>query len=191
MVHKVLPNEDLSKLKGTESYENLKEAYSAECQNAIKYLIYASRAKDDGYVLFQKIFEETSHNEKEHAEVWFKALHNDDIPHTLDNLKDATAGEKHEWTDMYPGFAETAKKEGFLDLAELFTKVGEVEKAHHERYDELIETMKNNTVFKKDEEIIWECTNCGHLEYGVEAPDDCPVCAHPKAYFAKKKDNYI
>lgn len=191
MVHKVLPNEDLSKLEGTQTYENLKAAYAGECKNAIKYQFYADMAKDDGYVLFQQIFQETSHNEKEHAEIWFKILHNDDIPHTKDNLQDATTGEKYEWTELYPGFAETARKEGFDDLADLFMKVAEVEKAHHERYDELIKTVKNDTVFKKDEDIIWECTNCGHLEYGIEAPLKCPVCAHPRAFFARKTDNYI
>lgn len=191
MSEKLIENEDLTKLEGTKTLENLKAAYSGECQNVVKYLIYASKAKKDGYVGFKEIFETTSHNEMEHAKIWFKIMHNDGVPDTNTNLQDATAGEEWEWREMYPGFAETAEKEGFSEIASYFRKVAEVENAHHERYDELIKNLDEGTVFKKDKKIVWECANCGHLEYASEAPEKCPVCAHPKAYFGKKNDNYI
>lgn len=191
MSEKLIEKDDLSKLEGTQTLECLKAAYAGECKNVVKYLIYGNQAKKDGYVGFQKVFETTSHNELAHAKMWFKIMHDDGVPDTYTNLQDATAGEDWEWTEMYPGFAETAEKEGFTEIASYFRKVSEVEKAHHERYDELIKNADEGTVFKKDEEIVWECSNCGHLEYGIEAPDKCPVCAHPKAFFVKKIDNYI
>ena len=191
MSDKFIKNDDLSKLDGTKTLENLKAAYAGESQNVVKYLIYAKQAKKDGYVGIQEIFETTSHNELAHAKMWFKITHDDGVFDTLTNLEDATSGEDYEWTEMYPGFADTAEEEGFPEIADYFRKVGEVEKAHHERYDEVSKNVKNGTVFKKDEEIVWECANCGHLEYGIEAPEECPVCAHPKAYFYKKIDNYI
>ncbi len=191
MVTKVLPNEDLSKLEGTETYENLKKAFAREALAVTKYGIYAGLAKADGFVEIQNIFETTQHNEEAHAKIWFKILHGDNVTPTLANLKDATEGEDYEWTEFYPGFAETAKKEGFPELAELFLKVAKVEESHHDRYDILIRNVEDDSVFKKDEGIIWECANCGHLEYGLEAPEKCPVCAHPRAYFQRKNDNYI
>lgn len=190
MVHKVLPNEDLSKIEGTQTYENLKKAFLAEAKAIAKYTIFADRAKDDGFVEIQNILETTAHNEQEHAEIWMKVLHNDDLPHTLDNLKDANDEEIYECKDMYPGFADTAEKEGFKDLAELFRKVGQVEQAHHDRFDVLIKNVEEDRIFKKDEEIIWECSNCGYLQVGLEAPEKCPVCAHPRAYYQKKPDYY-
>lgn len=191
MGEELIQNEDLSKLEGSKTLENLKAAYAGECQNVVKYQIYAKKAKKDGFVGFQEVFETTSHNELAHAKMWFKIMHDDGVPDTFTNLKDATAGEDWEWTEMYPGFAATAEEEGFTEIASYFRKVAEVEKVHHERYDELIKNYEDGTVFKKDEEIIWECSNCGHLEYGIEAPEKCPVCAHPQAYFIKKIDNYI
>ncbi len=190
MVHKVLPNEDLSKIEGTQTYENLKKAFLAESKAIAKYNIFADRAKDDGFVEIQNILETTAHNEQEHAEIWMKVLHNDDLPHTLDNLNDANDEELYECKDMYPGFADTAEKEGFKDLAELFRKVGKIEQAHHDRFDVLIKNVENDRIFKKDEEIIWECSNCGYIQVGLEAPEKCPVCAHPRAYYQRKPDYY-
>lgn len=191
MVHKVLPNEDLSKLEGTKTIENVKKAFAREALAVVKYGIFADVAKSDGYVEIQNIFEETAHNESEHAEIWYKVLHNDDLTPTLENLKDATGEEDYEWEDFYPGFAKTAREEGFPELADLFLKVAKVEEAHHNRFDILIKNVEDGTVFKKEEEIIWQCSNCGHLEYGLEAPEKCPVCAHPRAYYQRKPDYYI
>lgn len=191
MSEKLIEYEDLSKLKGTKTLENLKAAYSGECQNVVKYLIYAKKAKKDGYVGFEEVFKSTSHNELAHAKMWFKIMHDDGVPDTSTNLQDATAGEKWEWEVMYPEFADTADAEGFSEIASYFRKVAEVEKAHNGRYDELIKNLYDDSVFKKDKEIVWECSNCGYLEFGFEAPEKCPVCAHPKAYFTKKNDSYI
>lgn len=191
MVHKVLPNEDLSKLEGTKTLENVKKAFEREASACVKYGIFADVAKDDGYVQIQNIFNETAHNESEHAEIWYKVLHNDDLPSTPENLQDAAKEEDYEWESFYPEFAKTAEEEGFPELAELFLKVSKVEEAHLNRFDILANNIQDGTVFKKDEEIIWQCSNCGHLEYGIEAPEKCPVCAHPRAFYQRKDDNYI
>lgn len=164
-------------------------AFAGESQARVKYQFYASQAKKDGYVKLQNIFNETSDNEKEHAKLWFKALH-DGMPSTLDNLKDAAAGENYEWTEMYKGFAETAREEGFTDLARLFDGVAAIEKRHEARYNAMIKDVTDNTMFVKEDETVWICLNCGHVFVGKQAPEKCPVCAHPKAYFQELKENY-
>lgn len=170
-------------LKGSQTEKNLWTAFAGESQARNKYTYYASKAKKEGYVEIAKIFEETAGNEKEHAELWFKALHGDKMPDTAANLLDAAEGENYEWTDMYAGFAKTAKEEGFTKLAYLFEKVGEIEKGHEERYRKLLKSVKAGTVFERAGIVIWECQNCGHICVGEKAPEICPVCAHAKAYF--------
>ena len=164
-------------------------AFAGESQARNKYTYYASKARKDGYVQIAEIFEETANNEKEHAKIWFKLLH-DGMPGTLDNLKDAADGENFEWTDMYAEFAKVAKEEGFEKIAFLFEKVGEIEKAHEERYRKLISNIEGDLVFTKEGDTIWECINCGHIVIGKKAPELCPVCAHPKAYFKQRANNY-
>ena len=176
-------------LKGSKTYDNLMAAFAGESQARNKYTYYASKAKKEGYNQIAAIFEETANNEKEHAKIWFKLLH-DGIQDTITNLADAAAGENYEWTDMYKEFAETAKEEGFNHIAYLFEEVGKIEKEHEERYIKLSENIKNNTVFAGTEEEIWICTNCGHIHIGKNAPELCPVCEHPKAYFERRKQNY-
>lgn len=177
-------------LKGTKTEMNLMAAFAGESQAYNKYGYYASKAKKEGYVQIGNLFEETAGNEREHAKIWFKLLHDDGVPDTASNLKDAAAGEKYEWTEMYKDFAKEAKEEGFDKIASLFSMVAEIEKRHEERYRKLIENIENGTVFKKDGKMMWKCTNCGHIHVGPEAPDVCPVCAHPKAYFELHCDNY-
>lgn len=179
----------MAQLKGSETEKNLMAAFAGESQARNKYTYYAGKAKKEGYQQIAAIFEETANNEKEHAKIWFKLLH-DGIPSTAENLRDAAAGENYEWTDMYSGFAETARKEGFEDIAELFEKVGEIEKTHEERFRKLIDNVDGGLVFSKDGDRIWECRNCGHIVIGREAPEVCPVCAHPQAYFQIKAENY-
>ena len=176
-------------LKGTKTEQNLLSAFAGESQAHTKYRYYASKAKKDGFEQIAAIFEETANNEREHAKVWVKLLH-DGIPATTDNLKDAAGGENYEWTDMYASFAKTAKEEGFDHIAYLFEEVGKIEKEHEERYRKLIENINNDEVFKKDKPKIWICRNCGHIHYGEEAPEECPVCSHPKAYFEERVVNY-
>ena len=154
-----------------------------------KYTYFASKAKKDGYVQIAKIFEETAANEKEHAKIWFKLL-NGGIDDTITNLKAAAAGENYEWTDMYAGFAKEAKEEGFDEIADLFLMVAAIEKEHEERYRTLLLNVKNEMVFSKDGDAIWQCSNCGHIVIGQKAPDVCPVCKHPQAYFQMKAENY-
>lgn len=154
-----------------------------------KYTYYASKAKKDGYVQISKLFEETAANEKEHAKMWFKLLH-DGIGETDINLQDAAAGENYEWTDMYPTFAKEAREEGFDYIADLFERVAEVEKHHEERYKKLLENVKTGIVFSRDEDMIWQCINCGHICVGKKAPEVCPVCAHPQSYFQLNPENY-
>lgn len=178
-------------LKGTKTEANLKAAFAGESEAHTKYEYYASQAKKDGYVQISNIFSETSHNEKEHAKIWFKLLHGSSIQDTASNLKDAAEGENHEWTSMYPTFAKEAREEGFDEIAYLFDAVGAIEKEHNERYDVLLKKVEEGSVFVKEEEIVWICGNCGHIFKGKEAPEKCPVCAHPKAYFEKKADNYL
>jgi len=177
-------------LKGSQTEKNLMTAFAGESQAHTKYEYYASQAKKDGYVQMQNIFLETSKNEKEHAKLWFKALHDGIIPDTRLNLDDAAAGEHYEWTDMYHGFAETARKEGFADLADLFDGVAGVEKEHEERYRKLIERIDAGEVFQRNGVYAWKCTNCGHIHIGKEAPDVCPVCNHPREYFEIRSENY-
>lgn len=173
-------------LKGSKTEQNLKEAFAGESQARNKYTYYASRAKKDGYVQIQKIFEETAANEKEHAEIWFKLLVGGKIPSTDKNLKDAAEGEHYEWTTMYPNFAKEAKKEGFTEIAKLFEQVAAIEKDHEERYKALLETVEKGTAFKKSKPQVWVCSNCGHVHYDKKAPEMCPVCDHSQAYFKIK-----
>lgn len=177
-------------LKGSRTEANLMAAFAGESQARNKYTYYASKAKKDGYVQIGKIFEETADNEKEHAKIWFKLLHGGEIPATLDNLKDAAAGENYEWTDMYDKFAKEAKEEGFEHIAYLFEAVGKIEKEHEERYRKLIANMEGGLVFSKDGDVIWQCSNCGHIVVGKKAPEICPVCSHPQSYFQVKAENY-
>ena len=177
-------------LKGSKTEANLMAAFAGESQARNKYSYYASKAKKDGYEQIAAIFEETAANEKEHAKIWFKLLHNGEIPTTTDNLKDAAAGENFEWTDMYAEFAKTAKEEGFDNIAYLFEEVGKIEKEHEERYRKLLENIDDGIVFSRDGDKIWKCRNCGHICIGKEAPEVCPVCAHPKSYFEIKAENY-
>ena len=170
-------------LKGTKTEKNLMEAFAGESQARNKYTYYASKAKKDGYEQIASIFEETANNEKEHAKMWFKALHNGEIPSTLENLLDAAAGENGEWTKMYARMAKEAKEEGFDELAYKFAAVAEIEKRHEERYRRLAELVKNGVVFNKTDKKVWICRNCGHIHVGNEAPKLCPVCAHPQSYF--------
>lgn len=177
-------------LKGSKTEANLATAFAGESQAHTKYLYYASKAKSDGYVQISNLFTETALNEKEHAKIWFKLLHDGSVPDTMTNLKDAAAGENYEWTDMYAGFAATAKEEGFDHIAFLFESVGKVEKEHEERYRALLKNIEDGSVFKRNEKKAWICLNCGHIHYGDDAPELCPVCSHPKAYFALRVQNY-
>lgn len=179
----------MENLKGTKTEANLMTAFAGESQATNKYSYYASKAKKDGYVQIASLFEETAGNEREHAKLWFKLLH-DGVPGTLDNLKDAAAGENYEWTDMYATFSKEAREEGFDKIADLFDGVAKVEQAHEARYLKLAANIENGLVFSKDGDVIWQCANCGHLEIGQKAPDICPVCAHPQAYFQVKAENY-
>ena len=177
-------------LKGSQTEKNLMEAFAGESQARNKYTYYASKAKKDGYEQIAAIFEETAANEKEHAKMWFKLLHNGEVPSTIENLKDAADGENYEWTDMYDGFAKTAREEGFDHIAYLFEEVGKIEKEHEERYRKLLANVEGGLVFSKDGDKIWKCRNCGHIVIGKEAPKVCPVCAHPQSYFEIKAENY-
>lgn len=179
----------MAELKGSQTEQNLMTAFAGESQAHTKYLYYASKAKKDGYVQIGALFEETAKNEKEHAKIWFKFLHGG-MPSTTENLKDAAAGENYEWTDMYAGFAETARKEGFDDIADLFDGVAAIEKEHEERYKKLLANIEGDLVFSKDGDAVWQCANCGHIVVGKKAPEVCPVCAHPQAYFQVRAENY-
>ncbi|MBE7712341.1 MAG: rubrerythrin family protein [Cyanobacteria bacterium SIG26] len=177
-------------LKGSKTEQNLMTAFAGESQARNKYTYYASKAKKDGYVQISRIFEETANNEKEHAKIWFKLLHGGKIADTLTNLEDAANGENYEWTDMYANFAKDAREEGFDEIALLFENVAKVEKDHEERYRKLYANIKEDKVFKKESEIVWECGNCGYSYCGKEAIELCPLCAHPKSYFFEKPKNY-
>ena len=176
-------------LKGTKTEQNLMTAFSGESQARNKYTYYASKAKKDGYEQIAAIFEETANNEKEHAKMWFKLLHGG-IPDTVANLADAAAGENYEWTDMYATFAKEAEEEGFDEIARQFRGVAAIEKTHEERYRKLLANIDGGIVFSRDGDAVWECRNCGHIHIGKMAPEVCPVCAHPKAYFQLRKENY-
>ncbi len=179
----------MKELKGTKTEQNLMTAFAGESQARNKYTYYASKAKKDGYEQIAAIFEETANNEKEHAKMWFKLLHGG-IPDTLANLADAAAGENYEWTDMYATFAKEAEEEGFAEIARQFRGVAAIEKTHEERYRKLLANIEGGVVFSRDGDMIWECRNCGHIHIGKQAPEVCPVCAHPKAYFQLRKENY-
>lgn len=177
---------ELKELKGSKTEANLAAAFAGESQARNKYTYFASAAKKEGLIEVSKIFEETAANEKEHAEIWFKLLH-DGIGQTAENLEGAAAGENYEWTDMYPGFAKTAKEEGFANIAFLFESVAKIEKEHEARYLRLLEKVKDGTLYVSDQVVIWQCTNCGHIHVGEKAPAICPVCDHPQGYFSIKK----
>lgn len=175
-------------LKGSKTEANLLAAFAGESQARNKYSYYASKARKDGYVQIAALFEETANNEKEHAKMWFKLAHG--IGTTAENLKDAAEGENYEWTDMYANFAKEAREEGFDKIADLFEGVAAIEKEHEERYRKLLANVEGDLVFSKDGDVIWQCANCGHICVGKKAPDVCPVCAHPQAYFQVKAENY-
>jgi rubrerythrin len=177
-------------LKGTKTEQNLMTAFAGESQARNKYTYYASKAKKDGYVQIAKIFEETADNEKEHAKLWFKLLEGGSVKDTISNLKAAAEGENFEWTDMYAGFAKEAREEGFDHIAALFEGVAAIEKEHEERDRKLLERVQGDVVFSRDGDVIWQCSNCGHICVGKKAPEVCPVCAHPQAYFQVKAENY-
>ncbi len=180
----------MTNLKGSQTEKNLMTAFAGESQARNKYTYYASQAKKDGYNQIAQIFEETASNEKEHAKIWFKLLHGDRIPDTMTNLEDAANGENYEWTDMYDGFAKTARAEGFDHIAVLFELVGKIEKEHEARYRKLLQNIKDGLVFSRDGDAIWQCANCGHIVIGKKAPEICPVCKHPQSYFQVKAENY-
>ena len=191
-------------LKGSKTEQNLMTAFAGESQARNKYTYYASKAKKDGYVQIAKIFEETAANEMEHAKIWFKLLHDGEIPETPANLLDAAKGENYEWTEMYAEFAKVAKEEGFTRIAYLFEAVGKIEKEHEERYRKLLANVEGGLVFSREGDVIWQCSNCGsregdviwqcsncgHIHIGKKAPEKCPVCDHPKSFFEIKAENY-
>ncbi|MEG1574432.1 MAG: rubrerythrin family protein [Bacteroidales bacterium] len=179
----------MKELNGSKTEKNLKTAFAGESEARNKYTYYASKAKKDGYVQIGELFEATAQNEKEHAEIWFKLLHGG-IQGTMENLKDAAAGERYEWTDMYANFAKEAKEEGFDHIAFLFSEVAKIEKEHEERYRKLLNNIEKKIVFSRDGDAIWECGNCGHISIGKDAPEICPVCEHPKSYFRLRATNY-
>ena len=175
--------------KDSKTYKNLETAFAGESQARNKYTYYASKAKKEGYEQIAELFTATANNEKEHAKIWFKLLH-DGMPDTLTNLLDAAEGEKYEWTDMYATFAKEAKEEGFDHIAYLFEQVGAIEKEHEERYRKLLANIEGGLVFSREGDAIWECGNCGHIHVGPNAPEICPVCDHPKAHFRLRATNY-
>ena len=177
-------------LKGSKTEQNLMTAFAGESQARNKYTYFASKAKKEGYEQIAAIFQETADNEKEHAKMWFKLLNGGEIGTTAENLKAAADGENYEWTDMYAEFAKTAKEEGFARIAYLFEEVAKIEKEHEQRYLKLLENVKDGKVFEAGEVKIWKCRNCGHIVVGTSAPEVCPVCNHPKAYFEIKAENY-
>ena len=180
----------MGEFKDSKTAQNLAYAFAGESQARNKYDYYASQARKDGYVQVAEIFEETARNEKEHAKMWFKLLHDGKIPATVENLLDAAQGENEEWTDMYARFAEEAKAEGYLDIAASFAMIASVEKEHEERYRKLLANIEADKVFTKDEEVAWHCGNCGFVVKGKKAPEVCPACAHPQSYFRVKAENY-
>ena len=177
-------------LKGSQTEANLWTAFAGESQARNKYTYFASKAKKEGFVQIAAIFEETAKNEQEHAKIWFKLLHGGEIASTAENLLAAAEGENYEWTDMYYEFAKVAREEGFDKIAELFDGVAKIEKEHEERYRKLLANVKGDLVFSKDGDAVWQCSNCGHIVVGKKAPDVCPVCSHPQAYFQVRAENY-
>mgnify|MGYP002515521995 CR=1 FL=1 len=180
----------MKELKGTKTEKNLQDAFAGESQARNKYTYYASKARKDGYEQIAALFEETAGNEKEHAKLWFKYLHGGDVPTTVDNLKDAAAGENFEWTNMYDRMAKEAEEEGFKEIAAKFRLVGEIERHHEERYRKLLENIEGGLVFSRDGDRIWKCRNCGHIVIAKKAPEVCPVCNHPLSYFEISAENY-
>ena len=179
----------MAELKGSRTEANLLAAFAGESQARNKYTYYASKARKEGFVQIANIFEETAANEKEHAKIWFKLLH-DGIGDTKANLLDAAAGEHYETTEMYPTFAKEAQEEGFDHIALLFSEVAKIEKDHEERYRKLLKNVDSGIVFSRDGDMIWQCSNCGYIHVGPGAPEVCPVCAHPQAYFQLRAENY-
>ena len=177
-------------LKGSKTEQNLMAAFAGESQARNKYTYFASKAKKEGYEQIAALFTETAENEKEHAKMWFKLLNGGEIDTTANNLKAAAEGENYEWTDMYAGFAETAREEGFTKIAYLFEEVAKIEKEHEERYRKLLANVEDGLVFSRDGDKIWKCRNCGHIHIGKEAPKVCPVCEHAQSYFEIKAENY-
>lgn len=177
-------------IKGTKTEKNLMDAFSGESQARNKYTFYAGQARKEGYVQIAEFFEETANNEKEHAKLWFKLLHGNEIGPTSTNLLDAAGGEQYEWETMYKTFAEDARAEGFEEIARMFEGVAKIEKSHEDRYRKLAANIENGEVFKRNEKQFWICTNCGHIHEGTDAPNKCPVCAHPQAYFEIRAVNY-
>jgi rubrerythrin len=176
--------------KGSKTEANLAAAFAGESQAATKYGYYSSKAKKEGYEQIAAIFAETAGNEREHAKLWFKELHGGAVPDTAANLSDAAAGENYEWTDMYAGFAATAREEGFERIAALFERVAKIEASHEERYRKFLANLEQGIVFEKTDEAVWICRNCGHIHTGKAAPAVCPTCAHPQAYFELRAVNY-
>ena len=176
-------------LKGSKTEKNLLIAFAGESQARNKYTYYASKAKKEGYEQIAELFLETAENEKEHAKIWFKLLH-DGVPSTAENLKDAAAGENYEYTEMYAEMAKVAKEEGFDDIAEKFLQVAAIEKHHEERYLALLERLNTQTIFIDEDVVVWKCRNCGHIHVGKNAPEKCPVCDHPQSYFERVNINY-
>lgn len=181
---------DIKELKGTKTEKNLMDAFAGESQANTKYTYYASQAKKDGYKQISEIFLETARNENMHAKQWFKYLHGDEIPGTVDNLNDAAAGEHYEWTDMYARMAKEAEEEGFTQIAAKFAAVGAIEKVHEARYRKLLSNIENNSVFEKEEEVAWVCFECGNVVIAKKPPKVCPVCNHPQAYFYVQPENF-
>ena len=182
--------EKVNPLKGTQTEANLQTAFAGESQARNKYTYFASKAKKEGFVQIAAIFEETAKNEQEHAKIWFKLLNGGGIGTTAENLLEAANGENYEWTDMYAGFAKTAREEGFIEIAELFEGVAAIEKEHEERYKKLLANVQGKLVFSKEGDAVWQCSNCGHIVVGKDAPEVCPICAHPQAYFQVRAENY-
>ena len=180
----------MAEFKDSKTYKNLQTAFAGEAQAYTKYMFYASKAKKDGYEQMGAIFEETAMNEKEHAKIWFKILHDDAVPDTTANLEDAIAGEDYETNKMYKEFAKVAREEGFEEIAQKFEGVGAIEKDHEERYKKLLKNIDDDIVFKSDKVTVWKCRNCGYLFTGDKAPEVCPVCAHPQSFFEIRAVNY-
>ena len=180
----------MAEIKGTKTEKNLNAAFAGESQARVKYQFYASKAKKEGYEQIAAIFTETSDNEKEHAKIWYKILHDGGVPDTKENLKDAIAGEEYEETEMYVKFAAEAREEGFEEIAKLFEEVGKIEAEHEKRYRKLLDNLEKGIVFKGDGVTVWKCRNCGYIHTGDSAPEECPVCKHPQAYFEIQAENY-
>ena len=180
----------MKSLKGTKTEKNLQEAFAGESMARNKYTFFASKAKKDGFVQSSNIFLETAANEKEHAELWYKYLNGGKVSDTATNLEDAAGGENFEWTDMYARMAREAREEGFDEIADKMEGVAAIEKEHEERYRRLLDNVRKETVFSRDNDVIWQCSNCGHIVIGKKAPEECPVCNHAQAYFQVKAENY-